>query len=354
MVRKIGIFCSYNENIIGGQTTKTIDLINEAKKRYDRMDVVNQKKKKGYIGLLFDVARLFKNNDSIILIVASSGYFRLLPFLALLNGLYRRDIYEITIGGIRHRYIEKRKWSIPIIRRFAEVYVESSYMAEQYRRLGLPNARYLGNYKTFEPLPERELEEELRLLDAGDTFKVCTFSRVDRHKGIDTAVKVCRMIHEQYGISNVVLDIYGPVDKEYEADFCALMEKQPEYISYRGVLDSHSALQTLKDYACMICPTKWRAEGFPGAFIDALAAGLPILATDKENFRDVVRDGVDGYLVAEGDMERYAKLLIELYRNRDRLAGMKRNALKEAGKYRTETVLGRMFGEIEERGRCVR
>jgi glycosyltransferase involved in cell wall biosynthesis len=45
-----------------------------------------------------------------------------------------------------------------------------------------------------------------------------------------------------------------------------------------------------------------RAEGLPGALIQSLACGTPVVATDCDHGpREVVRDGLDGYLVKVGD-----------------------------------------------------
>lgn len=50
-----------------------------------------------------------------------------------------------------------------------------------------------------------------------------------------------------------------------------------------------------------------RAEGLPGALIQSLACGTPVVATDCDHGpREVVRDGVDGYLVPVGDVQALA------------------------------------------------
>ncbi|MEO7735806.1 MAG: glycosyltransferase [Kofleriaceae bacterium] len=49
------------------------------------------------------------------------------------------------------------------------------------------------------------------------------------------------------------------------------------------------------------------AEGLPGALIQSLACGTPVVATDCDHGpREVVRDGVDGYLVPVGDADALA------------------------------------------------
>lgn len=55
-----------------------------------------------------------------------------------------------------------------------------------------------------------------------------------------------------------------------------------------------------------------RWEGLPRAILEALLAGLPVVATAADGVMDVVQDGVNGYVVPIGDVERIADRLIEL------------------------------------------
>jgi len=53
-------------------------------------------------------------------------------------------------------------------------------------------------------------------------------------------------------------------------------------------------------------------EGTPVALIEALAAGKPVVSTDVGGVKDVVEEGINGYLVASGDTEAFAERLKEL------------------------------------------
>jgi glycosyltransferase involved in cell wall biosynthesis len=50
-------------------------------------------------------------------------------------------------------------------------------------------------------------------------------------------------------------------------------------------------------------------EGVPIALVEAMAAGVPIVASDCGAVRDIVDDGEQGYLVPVGDVDRFADRL---------------------------------------------
>ena len=53
-------------------------------------------------------------------------------------------------------------------------------------------------------------------------------------------------------------------------------------------------------------------EGVPITLIEAMAAGLPIVATDCGSVRDMVEDGEQGFVVPVGDVENFADRLQRL------------------------------------------
>jgi glycosyltransferase involved in cell wall biosynthesis len=64
---------------------------------------------------------------------------------------------------------------------------------------------------------------------------------------------------------------------------------------------------------CFLLTSRW--EGLPRAVLEALHAGLPVVATAADGVTDVVRDGVNGYVVPIGDTGRLAERLLELVRS---------------------------------------
>ena len=77
-------------------------------------------------------------------------------------------------------------------------------------------------------------------------------------------------------------------------------------------------------------------ESFGLAHLEAMACRIPVLATDSGGVREVVEDGVTGYLTEVGDIETMAAKAVEILTN-DELA----RSMGQRGRERAETLFGR-------------
>ena len=80
----------------------------------------------------------------------------------------------------------------------------------------------------------------------------------------------------------LVIDVYGPLeDRKYWEDTEKVIARLPEniQINYRGLLEYEQVFRRLSDYHFFILPTM--GENFGHVFIEALAAGCPLLISDR-------------------------------------------------------------------------
>ena len=68
------------------------------------------------------------------------------------------------------------------------------------------------------------------------------------------------------------------------------------------------------------------AEGTPLSILEALASGLPVISTKHEGITQVVRNGYNGFLVEEYDIEDMAIKILELVNNNNLLLEQSLNA----------------------------
>ena len=77
----------------------------------------------------------------------------------------------------------------------------------------------------------------------------------------------------------------------------------------------------------MVLTSRW--EGFPLVFPQAMAAGLPAVATRVDGSPEAVREGENGFLIEPGDMDGMAERVLRLLRDEEL-----RRAMGDAGRKR--------------------
>lgn len=355
-MKTIGVIGNWGDsNSIGGQITKTRELLKaisekmgydstnlfgeweDSKKITQNLFFINVGQQRNMIKLLVEILKLMHQSDYVIVILASKGYFRLLPIISLMNKLYKKTIYEFVIGGVRYDFLNCRQ--IKYEKKIKKIYVESTYMVKRYSELGLKNVEYMPNFKSFKKITENDIEKRI-----DSEIRICTFSRIDCYKGIDSAIDIVKNVLSSD--ENIFLDIIGPVDSNYQEDFENLISNVPNNIKYLGSINGSKAIEVLKKYDILLFPTKWKSEGFPGSFIDAMAAGLIILSSERINFKDIIHEDINGFLFSDNDIKAFVDKIIYLKNNVDILRSMQKNALCEVEKYKTENVLEIFWREL--------
>ena len=104
-------------------------------------------------------------------------------------------------------------------------------------------------------------------------------------------------------------------------------------IEYLGETDDVRPFMNQAD--CVVLPSYYR-EGIPRSLLEAAAMGKPIIATDAPGMREIVDDGMTGYLVEPRDAQSLADAMLKMVRmplaqRRDFGAAGRRKAEHEFG-----------------------
>ena len=189
--------------------------------------------------------------------------------------------------------------------------------------------------KANDYIPERVVRLLADRFDGYDLYplKLCTFSRVMKEKGIEEAVLAVKSINEKYGKTLFTLDVYGQIDAGQTEWFEKLSKDFPEYVRYRGLVDFDKSTDVLKSYCALLFPTYYEGEGFAGTLIDAMAAGVPVIASDWKYNSEVVKDGETGFLYETHNQEMFVEKIEWIANNLPQWFDMKKKAIIEAKNY---------------------
>jgi len=144
--------------------------------------------------------------------------------------------------------------------------------------------------------------------------------RLDARKGQRFLIPVMATVLRQHPDAALLLVGDGPMHGDLE-QAAAAAGVEP-HIRLLGARHDVPALLSLADI--LVFPSL--GEGMPLAVLEAMAAGLPVLAFDLPGLDKLVRDGVTGKLVADHTVAAFSQSLLDLLADCSSLHSMGRNA----------------------------
>lgn len=153
-------------------------------------------------------------------------------------------------------------------------------------------------------------------------------------KGFDRLIEAFSRVAAQHPEWN--LDIYG------EGPCRPELERQ---VSRLGLVGRVHLPGVTRDPYARLCEAELfalssKTEGFPNALAEAMACGLPVISFDcNSGPGELIRDGVDGLLVPEGDVGGLAKQIDRLMGDPAERARFARRAPEVLQRFSSERVL---------------
>ncbi len=156
-----------------------------------------------------------------------------------------------------------------------------------------------------------------------------TAARLSPDKRLDQLLAAVRHAHARLPRYELRIAGGAEADTSYAKELRALARGLP--VKWCGHVDDIPAFLANLDLFAMIS----EPAGCPNASLEAMAAGLPIVATDHGGAREQVISGTNGLLVPRGDIEAFAEALVTLATDHPL-----RLKMGEASRSRAETAFG--------------
>jgi glycosyltransferase involved in cell wall biosynthesis len=128
-------------------------------------------------------------------------------------------------------------------------------------------------------------------------------------KGHDIFIKAAAVVVQKF--PDVEFSIAGEV---LEPAYFKELEELVRELNLAGHFRFDSGVSNLREYlsAADIFVLPSRSEGFSNAIIEAMAASLPVVATDVGGNAEAVQDGVSGFIVPTEDVAALSSAMIRL------------------------------------------
>jgi len=249
------------------------------------------------------------------------AYWRDVAYLFISKALGARVVYQIHGGALPRKFYAWSafltawlRWTlglpdVVVVLAQVELRAYREFVPRQ-EVVALPNGIDCRPYSvvpTVQSTPDRPLQ-------------LVYIGRVAREKGLYETMQGLRLAHELGVDARLIVAGSGPEESRLRR-YAQALGIAPR-VCFVGPIFGTDKVKLLFGADVMVLPSY--SEGLPYALLEAMAAGVPVIATPVGAIPDVVSDGIHGYLVPPRDGKAIAEALAMLSGDREKLAWMSR------------------------------
>ncbi|MGG6312704.1 glycosyltransferase family 4 protein [Paenibacillus macerans] len=165
-------------------------------------------------------------------------------------------------------------------------------------------------------------------LSRSGPFRVLFAGRVIPRKGVPVLIRAMSLVRQEYGAAS--LTVVGGGQPGYMRQLRRLARSKRVPVRFTGKVPHRSIHRRFREADCFACPSQ-EHEAFGLVNVEAMASGLPVIASNIGGIGEIVKHGSNGYLVdGYHRPEEHAKWILQLARNRELAAKMSRRARQDA------------------------
>lgn len=266
-----------------------------------RVDLIFLKKSSGFdLRLIFSLRRVVKKlNPQIVY-----SYLNIPSVYARFALIGLRSRSKLIVGIRNMDTVQERKW-IGLERYTGwcvnHYITNSSYVKEQFEKKGMAcpsKVSVVYNGVNLNHLPESVV--------LSDVSCVALVGRVVPGKGHSILIEAARVLREEGLLLNI--EFIGAIrNQSYKNDLVKKIEACGLNNAVTFVGEVSDIYRQLKHVSCVVLPSLM--EGFPNVLLEAMVAGLPVIASDISDNRLIVDEGETGFLFASSDVAELVSAL---------------------------------------------
>jgi glycosyltransferase involved in cell wall biosynthesis len=257
----------------------------------------------------------------------------------LLAGIRLR--VPIIVGERIHPYYHDLPLFYRVIRKLiypwaAKVVSQSASASNYFTTLSEEKKTVIPN----QVIKSSRLKEERDILNP--VSQIISIGRLCEQKDFTTLILAFSKIVAHY--QNLRLTIYGEGAERPILE--ALIQKLnlTAHVFLPGTVQDIEGVLYRSDL--FVFPSRY--EGFPNALCEAMAMGLPVIASNCSGNIDIIREGVDGRLFGVGDVAQLIRLMEELIEDAPQRVRLSEGALDLPDRFSEASVLQKWDAVLAE------
>jgi len=265
------------------------------------------------------IAKIGPRCDAILFNASSGGVLKAGPFVWAAARAVRRPFGVRVFGGdLDLRFAREPAWRRATAERTCLsaplVLLQTQHLCRAFERL--PGARWLPTTRDL-VLPHVER--------SGPARRFLFLSQLKLEKGLREALAASDVL-----ATGSTLTFHGPTipGADYSGDH--------DRAHFAGPVRPDELPNVLARHDVLVFPTWYEGEGMPGAVIEAMQAGMPVIASRWRSLPELVEDGVNGLLVPPRDVAALGAAMKRLESDAHLFRALSRGAAATGARFRAE------------------
>lgn len=229
-----------------------------------------------------------------------------------------------------YQYVVQSITEFRLLNSAKNIIVDTGYVAEQIRQYHYEHK--ICRLPNMHIIPQGINEHFLSLKCDNDSNVILSVGSISRRKGHILLLQAFNQVCKQ--VPNAKLVIAGVLaEQAYYKELQAYIQQSPNKanMSILVNLPQEKLYELYQRAHIFALHSQEESQGI--ALVEAMATGLPIVATNVGGIPYVVEDRETGFLADYGDIDGFAKILITLLNDRKRCNDMSNCAIREAQRY---------------------
>ena len=247
-----------------------------------------------------------------------------------------KKILEVHFSRFKRKQYERKGLLGIIDRILSKQDLKTAKSYDHFVVLTNEDKGYWGMDKNISVIPNA-LNNTFRNIDLKETErtnKIIAVGRLAHQKHFSELIHIFSAIHDKAPDWGLEIIGNGP-DKDR-------LQKLIDGLGLKSKVKLSPATSTIQEkyLTAGIYAMTSRYEGLPMVLLEAQACGLPIISYDcKCGPKDIINDGIDGYIIPMGDRQLFADKLLELIKDQELRLRMGNAAVVSSKRFDEERIM---------------
>jgi glycosyltransferase involved in cell wall biosynthesis len=257
----------------------------------------------------------------VVLTVHGSSEFHTLP----LSGLFRFGIVR-RVYNIVEEFVFSRVDKIILVSNATLNYHYRRYSQIRHKFVVIPNFIDIAECQSVDRAEARALHGL-----ADGEVAVVYVGRLVREKRVDLLVTAFARLLRDRPCSRLFIAGEGPEDKHLRQQVADLGLPSVQFL---GLVSKAGIYRLLRAADCLVLPSFF--EAFPMVVLEALACGVPVVASDVGSVREMLGEGLENFILGSADPDELKGKILQAADQRQEVQGL---CIRRARQYDSRVVL---------------